>query len=227
MRLLLIEDDHQIATLLLKFLKNSGYAVDWANTGQAGLNLVNNEDYDLIITDYLLPDINGDLIIDYLRAHYYEQPILAISVRQETQDKVTLLNRGADDYLIKPFDLKELRARIESLTRRQIPETINNYIFDDLELNIKTQELNKQGELIPLTAKEFQLLKLFMEHPDEALSREQIHEYAWGEEMNHKSNIVDTYIRKLRKKINSKKPPLIETVPEIGYRWRQGNSTDN
>ncbi len=220
MRLLLIEDDGLIARPLLKFLKDSGYAVDWASNGQDGLRLAGDEDYDLILTDYLLPDIDGRLIIDHLRAHHYENPILAISVCHTTKDKVTLLDQGADDYLIKPFDLRELRARIEALTRRQRPRVSNCYIYNDLQLNLETQELLQGNHAIPLTNKEFLLLKLLIENPGKSLSRTQIHELAWGEEPNHQSNIVDAYIRRLREKIDSKEPSLIETVPEQGYRWR-------
>lgn len=224
MKLLLIEDDFFIAKNLILFLKGKGHLINWAKNGKIGLELAQKENYHLIITDYLLPCFNGQEVIGRLRAEGYNKPILAISVCGEAKNKVALLNEGADDYLTKPFLLGELQTRIEALARRQ-PAKEKNLPYDaELELNTARRELLYQQQKIPLTNKEFLLLKLLMSNPGRILSYQEICEQAWEEEGFCRHNLVEVYILKLREKLKFKKPSLIETVPGKGYRWRPKNS---
>lgn len=224
MKLLLIEDDFFIAKNLILFLKKRGHLINWAKDGKTGLELAQKENYHIIITDYLLPKLNGQEIINHLRAQGYNKPILAISVYQEVEKKVALLNEGADDYLSKPFFLDELQARIEALVRRQPAIEANLCSDSDLELSSAKRELLYQNKIIPLTNKEFLLLKLLMTNPGQVLSWQEICERAWEEEDFCRRNIVEVYILKLREKLKFKKPSPIETVPSCGYRWRAKDS---
>lgn len=217
MKLLIIEDDSIIAKALHDFLKNN-YVVDLACDGESGFNLASNTDYDLIITDYLLPKINGQEIINRLRKTGNPTPILAISVCDKTQNKINLLNKGADDYLTKPFFFTELQARINALLRRRKITTQKIITYADLKLDLMSHEVTRDGKSIYLTTKEFLLLKLFMENPKITFNRQAINERAWDEASHHFSNITESYILKLRHKIDFKKPFLIKTVSGRGYR---------
>jgi two-component system, OmpR family, copper resistance phosphate regulon response regulator CusR len=218
MKLLIIEDDPIIAKSLSDFLKSNNYVVDLACDGEDGLSLANTGDYDLVISDYLLPKINGQEIIEQLRRNGNNTPVLAISVCEKTENKVNLLNHGADDYLVKPFFFTELQARIRTLLRRRKPKNKKIIIYADLELNLLSHEAKRNGVTIYLTTKEFMLLKLLMEHPKTIFTRQAINERAWDEARHHFSNVTEAYILKLRHKIDFKKPFLIKTVSGRGYK---------
>jgi len=218
MKLLIIEDDHIIADPLLEFLKNNNYVVDFASDGEYGFNLANNNDYDLIITDYMLPKINGQEIINCLRKNGNTTPILAISVCDKVQNKVNLLEKGADDYLAKPFFFTELQARINAILRRRKTPNQKVINYADLKLDLLSHEAVRNGQSIYLTTKEFLLLKLLMENPKTTFNRQAINERAWDDASNHFSNVVEAYVLKLRHKIDFKKPFLIKTVSGRGYR---------
>lgn len=219
MKLLIIEDDKLIAKSLSNFFKSNNYIFDLASDGETGFNLADNNSYDLIITDYLLPKMNGKEIIKQLRKNGNKTPILAISICNETNDKSTILNHGADDYLVKPFFFKELQARINVLLRRKIAKVKNFLSYADLKLDLVTQEAWRDNRNIYLTTKEFLLLKLLLENPHKIFSKSVINESAWFDSFNNKSsNIIEAYILKLRQKIDFKDPLLIKTVSGRGYK---------
>ena len=218
MKLLIIEDDSLIAKSISDFLRSNNYVVDLACDGESGFNLASNTDYDLIITDYLLPKINGQEIINRLRKNGNTTPILAVSVCDKTQNKINFLINGADDYLTKPFFFTELQARINALLRRRKTTTQKIITYADLKLDLMSHEASRDGQAIYLTTKEFLLLKLFIENPETTFNRQTIDEKAWDEASHHFSNVTESYILKLRHKIDFKKPFLIKTVPGRGYR---------
>lgn len=223
MKLLVIEDDHIIAESLNNFLKDNNYVTDLAYDGESGLKLASNNEYDLIITDYMLPKINGQEIISRIREDGSTVPILAISICDQAQNKINLLDKGADDYLPKPFFFTELQARINALLRRHQPLNKKVISYDDLSLDLLSHEANRSGQIIYLTTKEFLLLKLLLENPQITFSKQAIKEKAWDEASNHFSNVTEAYILKLRRKIDFKKPFLIKTVPGRGYRLDIGS----
>ncbi len=218
MKLLLIEDDLEISKALTTFLKSNHYIVDTANNGELGLYLALTNNYDLIITDYLLPKINGDLVIKTLRQNNILTPILVSSICRTLTTKITALEDGADDYLNKPFLISELHARIKSLLRRKSPEDRKISIFQDLIINETNHEIQRAGQSIYLTTKEFSLLQLLTESPGFVYSKEIITERIWDEASCHLSNTIEAHILHLRKKIDFKKPFLIKTVPGYGYK---------
>lgn len=218
MKILVIEDDSIIAKSICDFLKSNNYVIDIASDGETGLNLASTNCYDLIISDFLLPKINGQEIITRLRKNGVSTPVLAISVCDKTQNKINLLNNGADDYLVKPFFFTELNARIGAMLRRGKVTSGKNLKYADLELNLLSHEAIRDNKEIYLTTKEFLLLKLLMEKPETIFSRQIINELAWDEASNHFSNILEAYILKLRSKIDFKKPFLIKTVSGRGYK---------
>ena len=218
MRLLVIEDDPMIAKTLSEFFRNNHYAVDVAKDGETGLRLVINTNYDLIMTDYFLPKMNGQELVNDLRANGNKTPIIVISSCETIENKLNLFQYGADDYMTKPFSSIELHARVKALLRR--PQKINDEIFScsDLELNLSNHEATRAGRHIYLTTKEFSILKLLIERPGTIYSRQIITEKVWDDASNHLSNIIEAHILHLRKKIDFKKPFLIQTVSGCGYK---------
>lgn len=223
MRLLIIEDDLKIAKSLSDFFKNGHYAVDTVYDGEHGLRLALGTEYDLIITDYILPKINGDDIVIQLRKYQITTPVLVMSVVETTQNKINFLENGADDYLIKPFNLSEIQARVKAMLRRPPKINVSKLFFADLILDLLSQEALRDGKSIYLTTKEFMMLRLFMEFPDFTHSRQIIIEKVWDEASNHFSNIIEAHILHLRHKIDFKKPFLIKTVPGRGYKLSVGD----
>jgi len=218
MRLLLIEDDKDIIHLLSIALKSLCFAVDTAQDGGTGLNLALSNRYDLIITDYNLPILNGREIIESIRSENKSTPILVLSVRSEIDDRVDLLNLGADDYLTKPFTLSELLARIKALLRR--PQNIKNKILKigDIELFPDRFVATKNGQPLYLSSKEFALLQYLIENKGEILSRQEIMGHVWDDEADPFSNTIEVHIMNLRKKIGDAGHPLIFTYSNRGYK---------
>ncbi len=221
MDLLLIEDNERISEFMVKGLEESGFSVVLANNGTEARSLINNEKWDLILLDIMLPDIDGMEILQYIRYKKINTPILVVSALNEADDKVKALDYGADDYLSKPFHFKELVARIRALTRRSRmeyndpPEILQ---CRDLILYVERHRVTRAEKEIKLTLQEFKLLKLLMENKDRILSRTRILNTVWGINYDTNTNIVDVYISYLRNKIDlpgySK---LIETVKGRGY----------
>lgn len=223
MRFLIIEDDLKIAESLSYFFRNNHYAIDVAYDGETGLRLALNTDYDLIITDNILPKINGQAIIYELRKNKKLTPILSISILNNTQNKIDLLKNGADDCLTKPFSFGELHARVKALLRRPQKIDDSKLSFRDLTLDLLSHEAQRANHQIYLTTKEFSILRLFMESPGLICSRQIITEQIWDDASNHLSNVIEAHILHLRHKIDFKKPFLIQTVAGRGYKLNLNN----
>lgn len=222
MRILLVEDDEHIANFLKRGLKEEGYIVDVAYNGEDGLYLAENEEFDLIILDILLPKLDGFELCSRLRAKGNTTPILMLTAKDDIEDRVHGLDIGADDYLVKPFAFEELVARIRALLRRQ--KSVNSHILKvgDLTLNLFTREVKRGGRTIELTTREFELLKFLMYNPRQVLTRTQIAEHVWSYDFDYFSNVVDVYIRYLREKIDDPfEHKLIHTVRGVGYKIQE------
>jgi|YelNatPaOPRAMG01_1025707.scaffolds.fasta_scaffold14366_5 heavy metal response regulator len=222
MRILLVEDDEHIVDFLKRGLKEEGYVVDIAYNGEDGLYLAENEGFDLIILDILLPKLDGFELCKRLRAKGNLTPILMLTAKDEIEDRVHGLDIGADDYLVKPFAFEELLARIRALLRRQKSIESSVLKIGDLTLNLLTREVKRGGKSIELTTREFELLKFLMYHPGQVLTRTQIAEHVWSYDFDYFSNIVDVYIRYLREKIDDPfEHKLIHTVRGAGYKIQE------
>ena len=222
-RILLVEDDERIVDFIRRGLKAEGYAVEVANTGREGILFATDGPFQVIILDLGLPDINGLKICKHLRSLKIDTPILMLTARDMTEDKVAGLRTGADDYMTKPFAFEELLARIEALTRRHrgaVTKTeIKELRIADLVMNLETHEVKRGDSLIELTPKEFALLELFLRMQGKVLSRTRILEQIWGYSADPETNVVDVYIRQLRRKMDDDfAVKLIKTVRGFGYK---------
>lgn len=218
----LAEDDQKIAALIKTGLEEYGYAVTNIPDGQLALDTFSKNHFDLVILDVMMPGLNGIALCKQLRTENKSLPILMLSALGAIDDKVTGLNSGADDYLVKPFHFKELLARIEALLRRHQPQTTNVdsqiLSYDDITLNTYSKEVERAGIPITLTAKEFTLLELFLRNPNRLLSRQYIAENAWDINFDTGTNVIDVYVNFLRNKIEkgfAKK--IIHTKINMGY----------
>ena len=222
MRALVVEDESKMAALLRRGLQEEGFAVDIAANGEDGSWLGTENDYDVILLDVMLPDVDGFEVCRRLRAADRWAPILMLTARDGVQDRVAGLDAGADDYLTKPFSFDELLARVRALLRRGPSERPPVLTVGDLVLDPATRRVSRGGKEIDLTPKEFGLLDLFLRHPGEALSRTRILEHVWDFAYDGDSNVVDVYVRYLREKVDR---PFgrrsIETVRGVGYRLRE------
>jgi len=222
LNLLIAEDEEKRARALKKGLELKGFAVDWLADSEKARNriLLYRNEYDLIILDLMLPGIDGATITESVRKENVTTPIIILTARNETEHKVDLLNKGADDYIVKPFSFEELLARINSVLRR--PSVAQPVILKvgDLEMDTSTRVVRKEGEEIPLTLKEFSLLECFMRQPNEVLSREKLFDHVWDFNSLSWSNVLDVHMKNLRKKLNHDRndSPLFETVRGVGYR---------
>jgi two-component system OmpR family response regulator len=222
MRVLLVEDQPKMAGLIQKGLRNEGMAADVAERGEDALWMAGATEYDALILDVLLPGIDGFEVCRQLRADGVWTPILMLTARDSVQDRVAGLDGGADDYLTKPFSYAELLARLRALMRRGPAERLPDLRVGDLRLDPARHRAWRGETEIQLSAKEFSILETFMRRPGDVLSRFQLLEHAWDYEYENRSNVVDSYIRLLRQKID--KPfglKSIETVRGAGYRLRE------
>lgn len=221
MRILIIEDEVKIATLLKESLIAKRYVVDVCYDGEAGFNQALDEAYDLVILDLGLPLMDGVEVCTRLRQEGLDTPILMLTARDAIESRVTGLDVGADDYLIKPFSLDELLARIRSLLRRGSQATSSLLTVVDVSLNQKTLEVTRAGKAIRLSAKEYALLEFLMREPSAIMSKSTLLDHVWGGEVDVFSNVVDVYVGYLRNKLNKPFPQslkLLETVKGMGYR---------
>jgi two-component system OmpR family response regulator len=222
MRALVVEDGSKMAALLRRGLQEEGFAVDVAATGEDGAWLGTENDYDVVLLDVMLPDVDGFEVCRRLRAADRWAPILMLTARDAVQDRVAGLDAGADDYLTKPFSFDELFARVRALLRRGPSERPSVLAVGDLSLDPATRRVLLGDVEIDLTPKEFGLLELFLRHPGEVLSRTRILEHVWDFAYDGDSNVVDVYVRYLREKVDR---PFdrrsIETVRGVGYRLRE------
>jgi two-component system response regulator MprA len=220
-RILIIEDDEAILKVLRRVLTYEGYQVDTALDGQSGLNMVRDVLPDLVVLDWMLPGMDGLEVCRRLRAAG-SVPILMLTAKDTIQDRVQGLDAGADDYLVKPFELDELLARIRALLRRTQTDRAQVLTFADLALDISTRQASRKGRLISLTAKEYELLELFLRHPRQVLTREMIFDRVWGYDFGGESNVLDVYIRYLRQKLEEGgEIRLLHTVRGVGYVLRE------
>lgn len=221
MRLLVVEDGTKMASLLKRGLEQEGYAVDVAVNGEDALWLAKGSPFDAILLDVMLPDIDGFEVCRRIREAEVWAPVVMLTARDAVNDRVAGLDAGADDYLSKPFSFSELLARLRAVTRRGAPERPTVLRVADIELAPSRRTVTRAGRSVDLTAKEFALMELFMQHPSEVLSRLRIIEHVWDFAYDGGSNIVDVYVRYLRDKID--RPfgrASIETVRGAGYRLR-------
>ncbi len=224
MRILLVEDEPDVAQILAKGLREQSYAVDVEADGEAGLFQAQINDYDLIILDVMLPHKNGLEVCRELRAGGSPIPVLMLTARDDVKDRITGLDSGADDYLIKPFDFHELLARVRALLRRGrvlLPETIE---VADLKIDTRSHQVSRASITIELTAKEYALLEYLARRADHVVSRTEIANHVWDENFDPFSNLIEVYIQRLRRKIDDPhEVKLIRTLRGEGYRLATGS----
>ena len=221
MRLLLVEDNRRLSDSLRLTLEDDGYAVDAVYDGLDGEEMGYMDVYDIIILDIMLPGKDGIQVCRALRNKRVRTPILMLTARDALEDRVQGLDSGADDYLVKPFEVDELRARVRALLRRESGGKTGVLQIFDLSLDPAMHTAQRAGEILDLTAKEFALLEYLMRHPNHLVTREMAEEHLWSYENIVASNVVDVYIRRLRRKIDENHDiKLLETIRGAGYRIR-------
>jgi len=219
MRILIVEDNKSLNQSLRMSLEEDGHGVDTAFDGNEGQYLAEVTAYDVIILDIMLPGKNGLQVCRELRLKGIRTPVLMLTARDTVEDRVTGLDTGADDYLVKPFALPELRARLRALLRRDAPEKTGELKVADLVLDPATHRVERSGKPIELTSKEFALLEYFMRNPERLITREMAEEHVWDYDFEGVSNVIDVYIRRLRRKVDDPfETKLLETVRGSGYR---------
>ncbi len=218
MHILVAEDDVRLARVLKRVLEEDGHVVDVAPDGPRAMSLGSEDGIDVMVLDVMLPGADGFEVCRHLRLAGVKTPILMLTARSGVEDRVRGLDAGADDYLVKPFALAELQARIRALTRRAAPGADQPLRAGPLSLDVSRHSAVRDGREIPLTVKEFQLLEYLMRHPNQVLSRTQILESVWQYDREFTSNVVDIYVHYLRAKVDKGFPkPLICTVRGAGY----------
>lgn len=219
MIILIVEDEIKIANFIKKGLEMEHYTADVAFNGKEALDKIGTNDYDLIILDIMLPEINGIEVCKTMRQNKIDAPILMLTARDATEDRVNGLDAGADDYLTKPFAFSELLARIRALLRRE--KILKHAVLKiaDLELNPATHEVSRGGKTIELSSKEYRLLDYMMRRPNHVCTRMMIGEHIWGYNFSDQSNVIDVYVNHLRKKVDSGfRNKLIRTIRDVGYK---------
>jgi two-component system, OmpR family, response regulator MprA len=220
--ILLVEDDARIARLVERALREAGHHVDMVMDGATGLSQALSDDRDLIILDILLPMMDGLSICRRLRERGIQTPVLMLTARDTITDRVRGLDAGADDYLVKPFAVDELLARVRALLRRRGPAVGSELRLGDLTLNPTTRVVQRGARELTLTPKEFDLLLLFLQHPRQVLTRELLFERIWGYDFDGESNVLDVYVGHLRSKLEAGgEPRLLHTVRGVGYVLRE------
>ena len=220
-RILIIEDDQAIVRVLKRSLTYEGYHVEAEYEGEEGIERYRIFRPDLVILDWMLPGMDGLEVCDRIRSQEDSTPIIMLTAKDTTHDRVQGLDSGVDDYMVKPFEIEELNARIRALLRRTKPERAVVLSFNDLELDTSTRLAHRSGRTINLTAKEYDLLELFLRHPRQVLTRDVIFDRVWGYDFGGESNVLDVYIRYLRQKIEEEgETRLIHTVRGVGYVMR-------
>ncbi len=221
MRILVVEDEHKIANALKRGLEQETYAVDVCYSGKDGLDMAETEEYDLLILDLMLPEMDGLTITKTLREHKNHTPILILTAKGDISEKVEGLDSGADDYLTKPFSFEELLARVRALTRRPKNALSTKLKVDDLELDTTTYKVIRSGKLVQLSSKEFSLLEYLMRNAGKVVSKDKIINHVWDYDSDILPNTVEVYVKYLRNKIDKpfpSKKPLIQTIRGFGYK---------
>ena len=222
MRILVIEDERRLCNIIKRGLLEEGYAVDTAYDGEDGEYLAETNPYDLIILDIMLPKKYGIEICGELRLKRVNMPVLMLTAKDTVEDRVKGLDAGADDYLVKPFAFNELLARVRALLRREGLSKSPRLQVGDLVMDTLTREAWRGQRRIELTSKEYVVLEYFMRHPNIVITRTMLEEHAWDYEFDSMSNLIDVYIRRLRRKIDERgRASVIQTVRGAGYRLRE------
>jgi DNA-binding response OmpR family regulator len=223
-RILLMEDDTKLARFIQLELDSEGYQVLMAHDGLSGLTIAREENPDLILLDWMMPAMTGVEVCRRLRATGCKVPIVLLTAKDDVTDRVAGLDAGADDYVVKPFSIEELLARVRAHLRRNSEDEDDRLQFLDLSLNRRTREVSRDGRSIELTAKEFDLLEYLLTHPKQVFTREQILEQVWGYDFMGDSNIIEVYVRYLRLKLEKDgKERLIHTIRGVGYTLRESH----
>lgn len=216
--ILLVEDEERLARFIELELSSEGYNISVAHDGLTGLTMARETPPDLLILDWMMPGMTGLEVCRRLRATGSKVPVILLTAKDEVSDRVAGLDAGADDYVVKPFSIEELLARIRAHLRRNIEENPDLLQFEDLTLNRRTREVFRNGRAIELTAKEFDLLDYLLAHPRQVITRDQILEKVWGYDFMGDSNIIEVYVRYLRLKLEEKgERRIIQTVRGVGY----------
>lgn len=223
MRILLAEDDSSQAESIKSWLEMDGYNVDWVERGDHAILAIEQHQYDCVLLDRGLPKATGDEILQRLKKLYPDTPVIFLTARDTIQDRVQGLDLGANDYLVKPFSLEELSARVRAQLRQSQSSNVNEIKYANLVLDPQAKTVFQDQQAVALTAKEFQILYKLMQKTEHVVTREQLEEslYAWGDEIE--SNAIEVYIYQLRKKIGSH---LIKTLRGLGYRMNQNTTQD-
>ena len=219
MRLLIVEDDLEIATFIMKGLKQEGFVLDHAANGEDGLHLALNESYDAAIVDVMLPKLDGLSLIETLRRRHVDLPVLILSAKRSVDDRVRGFQKGGDDYLVKPFAFSELLVRIQALIRRS-SKTIESasLMVGDLSIDLLKREVYRGGQIIDLQPREFALLEYLMRNADRVLSKTMILEHIWDFHFDPQTNVVDVLVCRLRNKVDKNFPrKMIQTIRGVGY----------
>lgn len=220
-RILVVEDEEKLAKFVQLELGYEGYDVTVANDGLSGLMAARDNEPDLVLLDWMMPGLTGVEVCRRLRATGAMMPVILLTAKDGIEDRVAGLDAGADDYVVKPFSIEELLARVRAHLRRNQPEDPESFQFADLTLSRKTREVKRGDRTIELTAKEFDLLNYLISHPKQVLTRDRILEEVWGYDFMGDSNIIEVYIRYLRLKLESENESrLIQTVRGVGYVMR-------
>ena len=218
MKILVVEDERDLNRIITKHLKKNNYSVDSCFDGQEALDFISYSEYALIITDIMMPNVNGYEFIDKLRANKNNTPVIMLTAKDTLEDKIVGLDSGADDYIVKPFEFEELLARIRVLMRRNYGLATNIIQIEEVTLDIAKKQVVKSGEIIDLTGKEYEVLEYLMKNKGSILSRDQILNHVWDYEYVGASNIVDVIIKNIRKKLDrGEGNTIIFTKRGLGY----------
>lgn len=218
MKILVVEDERDLNRIITKHLKKNNYSVDSCFDGQEALDFISYSEYDLIITDIMMPNVDGYEFIDKLRANKNNTPVIMLTAKDTLEDKIVGLDSGADDYIVKPFEFEELLARIRVLMRRNYGLATNIIQIEEVTLDLAKKQVVKSGEIIDLTGKEYEVLEYLMKNKGSILSRDQILNHVWDYEYEGASNIVDVIIKNIRKKLDrGEGNTIIYTKRGLGY----------
>lgn len=218
MKILLVEDEEMLTNITAKYLRAENMTVDTCLDGEKALEYINNSSYDVIIMDIMMPKLDGLSVLRQIRHDNNKTPVLLLTAKYTLQDRVTGLNSGADDYLVKPFEFEELIARIYALVRRSKQQAKNDLVVGPLTINTQSRTVTYNGTPVTLTTKEFDLLYYLASNENIVLSRQQILDHVWEYDYESYSNLIDVYIKDLRKKVDiDDQQKLIHTVRGVGY----------
>jgi two-component system, OmpR family, response regulator len=222
-RILVVDDEPSIVDSVATVLRYEGFDVDVAHSGRSALRMAQEGSFDMIVLDVMLPDLDGLEVTRRIRGDGLDVPVLFLTAKSDVEDRIAGLTVGGDDYVAKPFSLMEIVARTKAILRRRAaPDEDRLLKFSDLVMDEESHEVSRDGHPVRLTATEFNLLRIFLLNPRHVLSKDQIIDHVWHYDFGGNQNIVETYVRYLRKKLDAFGPPLIHTIRLVGYVLREG-----